>query len=87
MSYKVLLESTAERDIQHLARDILKRIDSKLEALARDPRPHGVTKLQGREGTGWRVRVGDYRILYTIDDDSKTVYVYRIRSRGNAYRL
>ena len=86
MSYEVRLESSAEHDLEQLSRDMLRRIDSKLVALARNPRPRGVVKLQGREGLGWRVRVGGYRILYTIDDEANVVTVYRIRPRGSAYR-
>lgn len=63
MSYAVRLESGAEHDLEHLPKDILKRIDSKLTSLANNPGPRRVTKLQGREGLGWRVRVGEYRIL------------------------
>jgi mRNA interferase RelE/StbE len=86
VSYKLRLESAAEHDLEHISRDMLRRIDSKLTTLARNPRPRGAIKLQGRECIGWRVRIGDYRILYTIDDDSKIVSVYRIRPRGSAYR-
>ena len=87
MSYSVQLEGTAERDLAHVSRDVLRRIDAKLTSLAKNPRPHGAAKLQGREGVGWRVRVGDYRVLYTIDDASRVVSVYRVRARGNAYRF
>jgi mRNA interferase RelE/StbE len=86
VNYAVLLESSAERDLKRLPRDVLRRVDAVLRALAQNPRPRGVIKLQGREGEGWRVRVGDYRILYTIDDQRRVVSVYRIRSRPTAYR-
>jgi len=43
-------------------------------------------KLRGREGEGWRVRVGDYRILYTVDEADRVVSVYRIAYRARAYR-
>ncbi len=86
MSYTLRLEATAERDLGHLSRDVLRRVDSKLMSLARNPRPRGAIKLEGREGLGWRIRVGEYRILYTIDDNTKVVSVYRIRPRGDAYR-
>lgn len=85
MSYVVQLERAAEHDLRHVPKDVLRRIDAKLAALGRDPRPQGAVKLQGREGQGWRIRVGDYRILYTIDDSASLVLVYRIRPRGSAY--
>ena len=86
MNYTVRLASSAERDLKRLAGDVLRRIDAKLQSLAGDPRPRGAVKLQGAEGEGWRVRVGNYRILYTIDDRVRVVLVYRIRPRPTAYR-
>ena len=86
MSYTVRLESSAEHDLRHLPPDVLRRIDAKLTALAREPRPRGATKLHGRQGNGWRVRVGEYRLLYTVDAAAQVVSVYRIRPRGSAYR-
>jgi mRNA interferase RelE/StbE len=65
---------------------MLQRIDAKLRALAENSRPRGACKLEGRDGEGWRVRVDDYRILYTIDDEQRIVSVYRIRPRPKAYR-
>ena len=86
MNYTVRLESSAERDMKRLTHDVLRRVDAKLQSLAREPRPRGVAKLQGSEGEGFRVRVGNYRILYTIDDGTRTVSVYRVRPRPTAYR-
>jgi mRNA interferase RelE/StbE len=86
VSYTVRLESRAERQLKALPDDVLRRVDAKLRALATIPRPRGVKKLQGREGEGWRVRVGDYRILYTVDDAARLVSVYRIDLRARAYR-
>ena len=86
MTYQVRLENAAERDLEHVPREVLRRIDAKLVALGTDPRPRCVTKLQGREGAGWRIRVGDYRILYTIDDEAGVVFVYRIGPRGSVFK-
>ena len=86
MSYTVAVETSAERDLKRLPRDILRRVDAELMALSQNPRPHGIVKLQGREGEGWRIRIGAYRILYTIDDDARIVSVYRIRLRARVYR-
>jgi mRNA interferase RelE/StbE len=80
------LETSAEREIKRLSQDILRRVDATLLSLALNPRPRGVVKLAGREGEGWRVRVGSYRILYTIDDEAQIVSIYRIRPRSIAYR-
>lgn len=86
MNYTIAVETSAERDLSRITGKMLQRIDAKLRALADDPRPRGACKLEGREGEGWRVRVGDYRILYTIDDKKHVVSVYRIRPRSKAYR-
>ena len=86
MSYTIRLEGRAERQLKALPDAVLRRVDAKLRALAMTPRPKGVKKLQGREGEGWRVRVGDYRILYTIDDGERLVSVYRIDLRARVYR-
>jgi mRNA interferase RelE/StbE len=56
-----------------------------IESLAEDPRPRGALKLTGT-ASSWRVRVGDWRVLYTIDDNQRVVDVAAIRHRGDAYR-
>jgi len=86
VSYMVRLESAAERALKALPGDMLRRVDARLRTLAVNPRPQGVKKLQAREGEGWRVRVGDYRILYTVDDAAHLISVYRIAPRACAYR-
>lgn len=86
MNYAVLLESQAEKDLLPIPKRVLKRIDAKLQSLSHIPRPKGATKLRGKESEGWRIRVGDYRILYQINDTDKVVRVYRIKHRREAYR-
>ena len=86
MSYVVQLERGAERELKRLPDRVLRAVDAKLVALSRNPRLRGTVKLRGREAEGWRVRAGEYRILFTIDESKKVVSVYRIRHRGAAYR-
>ena len=86
MKYAELLESQAEKDLIPIPKRILSRIDKKLQSLSRAPRPKGATKLRGKESEGWRIRVGDYRILYQVNDIDKTIHVYRIKHRRDAYR-
>jgi len=64
--------------------DIYIRIISALHALADDPRPHGVKKLKGYRDY-WRIRVGDYRIIYAIQDNRLLVIVIRIGHRRDVY--
>lgn len=63
---------------------IHKRISEKILPLDPNPRPPGSKKLQGEEG--YRFRIGDYRALYTIDDQTKHVFVYSVAHRREAYR-
>lgn len=83
--YTLLLKATAEKDLRKLPRSILERIHPRLLALRMDPRPTGAIKLAG-DLEGWRVRVGDYRIVYIIDDDARTVTIVRVRHRREVYR-
>ena len=83
-SYRVLLTSSAERELKKLPANIVARIISRLESLAYDPRPAGCKKLQGGDRE-WRIRVGDYRVIYTISDKKFLVEVTRIRHRSEVY--
>jgi mRNA interferase RelE/StbE len=83
--YRIQLKPAARRDLVGLPRDALKRIDEKIRSLAGTPRPFGVEKLSG-EHSIFRVRVGEYRILYSVDDRDCTVLVTRIRHRREVYR-
>ena len=86
MAYTIHLERRAEREFRRLPREAIRRIDAVFRQLASNPRPDGVVKLSGRTASGWRVRVGEYRILYQIDDGRNRVDVYRIKHRREAYR-
>lgn len=86
MSYTVLLERAVEKELRNLPAQMLKRIDNRLLALSDKPWPRGVGKLKGKEGEGWRIKVGDYRILYIVDETQKVIKVYRIKHRREAYR-
>ncbi|MCI0440095.1 MAG: type II toxin-antitoxin system RelE/ParE family toxin [Chloroflexi bacterium] len=86
MNYAVILERTAERQLRNLPQSLRRRIDLLIERLSNNPRPRGAIKLSGRTNEGWRVRVGEYRILYTINDRERVVSIYRIAHRREAYR-
>ena len=83
--YALLIKRSAERDLRRLPRALFERVNERILVLRDDPRPHGVRKLAGVL-EGWRVRVGDYRILYQIDDEAKTVTIVRVKHRREAYR-
>ena len=86
MIYLVELENRAIRELRDLPVQTARRVDRAIEGLARNPLPSGALKVRGRVGDGWRIRVGDYRILYTVDDEQSLVRIYRIRHRREAYR-
>jgi mRNA interferase RelE/StbE len=82
--YFVALTSSAEKELNKLSGQLIARLMPRLENLASNPRPPGCKKLRGGDGE-WRIRVGDYRLVYTIDDAKLVVEVTRIRNRSVAY--
>ena len=83
MMYQIVLARSARKEFLHLPDDVSDRITRKLRELQDTPRPVGMKKLAGREG--FRVRVGDYRILYQIEDEAQTVTIVRVRHRREVY--
>lgn len=87
--YKLDLSPAAARDLRHLAKRVgaeqLKSIDEKIRSLALVPRPDGCEKLSGT-GDVYRIRDGDYRILYAVLDDSRRVEIARVGNRKDIYR-
>lgn len=83
--YNVKLMPRAQNDLDDFTGKLLLRFEEAILGLYNEPRPHNSKKLSGG-GSRWRVRVGDYRILYDIDDSQKIVNVYRIAHRREVYR-
>jgi mRNA interferase RelE/StbE len=83
-SCSLLIKSSAAKELEDLPPRDRKRAVSKIQRLAADPRPVGAEKLSGQEK--YRIRQGDYRILYLIDDVETSVVVVRIGHRSDAYR-
>jgi len=83
--YEVLIERTAERDLRSLSSPLFLRIIPHIRALAENPRPAGCHKLAGSKND-WRIRIGDYRVIYEVDDRQKLVKVFRVRHRREVYR-
>ena len=84
MSYAVVIESGAARDIRRLPPGVRERVIRAAHALANDPRPPGCLKLQGR-GNQYRIRVGDYRVIYEIEDEVLIVLVVEVGRRDRIY--
>ncbi|HEY5161697.1 MAG TPA: type II toxin-antitoxin system RelE/ParE family toxin [Terriglobales bacterium] len=84
-SYRVALTASTEKELHGLPTKVVARIMPRLEHLALAPRPPGCKKLKGGDKE-WRIRVGDYRIVYVIDDTARTVDVTRIAHRREVYK-
>ena len=81
--YVVRLTAAAQKQLDKLPNETAERIGAAVVKLAFDPRPPGVVKLTGQEG--YRIRVGNYRVLYTIEDAVLLVEVVKVGQRGNFY--
>jgi len=83
-SYHLDTSATAQKEIDALPDAVVSRVDDKIKSLAYNPRPPACTKLKGYKDL-WRVRVGDWRVLYLIDDQDKRVSVVRVKHRREVY--
>ena len=83
-SYAVELKPPARKELEALPDNVLSRVVRRLEALGENPRAAGCKKLKGYKDH-WRVRVGDWRVVYIIDDAAKVVSVTRIAHRREVY--
>lgn len=84
MNYTISILRRAQKELGGLPAQAYERIRDSILALAQDPRPPGCVKLTNREG--WRIRVGDYRVIYEIDDKQKIVTILSIGHRRDIYR-
>jgi mRNA interferase RelE/StbE len=82
--YKVFVKKSAEKELASIPPKDFGKLRDKLKSLAHQPRPHGCEKLEGQER--YRIRHGDWRAVYTIDDQTKTVTIYKIGNRREVYR-
>ena len=83
--FEVILKSSVEKDFRALPKNILIKILSAIENLAQEPFPNQTSKLEGTEQT-YRIRVGDYRIVYEVDRTQKIVNILYVRHRREVYR-
>jgi len=86
VKYRVLIDARAAKQLEKLPKSAVQRIDAAIAALSGAPRPTGVKMLRGKLHPGWRVRVGDYRVLYRIDDAAGEVKIFEIGHRREIYR-
>lgn len=83
--YSVVFARSARKELEGLPETIRRRVVSHIEQLASKPRPTGVRKLVGSEDL-WRLRIGDYRVIYAVHNERKLVDIVCVRHRKDAYR-
>lgn len=86
MSYKIAIAKKAVKELSALPLKINGQIVKAIDDLKEEPRPAGCKKLKGESEDIWRIRVGDYRILYFIEDTIKIVEIRRIGNRKDIYK-
>lgn len=84
MTYKVTILRRAQKELGALAGEAYDRVRDAIAGLAEDPRSPGCLKLTGRDG--WRIRIGNYRVVYEIDDSGQVVTVLHVGHRRDVYR-
>ena len=85
MNYVIKIPKSAQKQIDNLSNTVKDRILEKIESLEIEPRPFGVVKLKNSERE-YRLRVGDYRVRYEIDDAKKTILILQCKHRREVYR-
>jgi mRNA interferase RelE/StbE len=83
-SYNLFVKKSAERELRALPKQDLRRVTERLLRLSHNPRPPGCEKLSGHDQ--YRIRQGDYRIVYAIDDAARVVTLVKIGHRRDVYR-
>jgi len=84
--YTITFARSARKELERLSANVVGQIFPKIEALAQNPRPPGCRKLRGFENL-WRIRIGDYRVIYQVFEDEKVVDIVAVRHRSQVYRL
>jgi mRNA interferase RelE/StbE len=83
--YRLSFARSAGKELDRLDPPVAKRVMSAIEKLAQNPRPPGCVKLHGSQDE-WRIRIGDWRVVYSVNDKTKTVDVAAVRHRSDVYR-
>ena len=82
--YQIRLKHSAEKDLDQLEGETWNKVSAAIFALGNTPRPHGCVRLATSEA--YRIRVGDYRVIYNVDDETHTVTISSVSHRKDAYR-
>ena len=84
--YKIIVDQSAEKDLSSLPKEVVRRVVKVIDKLANDPKPSGVKKLKASDESLYRVRSGNYRIVYAVTEEIKIINIRRIRHRKDVYR-
>ena len=84
--YQITFKQSANKELQQIPKTVIGKIVHAIEGLETEPRPVGVKKLKGSEEDLYRIRVGDYRIIYAINDTIKIVNIRKIGHRKDIYK-
>lgn len=84
--YRIVIEKKAAKALKELPEGIINKVINAIDALKENPVPKGSLKLKGRFKSGYRLRVGDYRVLYTINEEYKEVSIFQVGHRREIYR-
>jgi mRNA interferase RelE/StbE len=84
--YAITISQSALKELQRLQKPTVKKIERAITELANNPRPAGVKKLKGNTEDLYRIRSGDYRVVYSIEDEIKVVDIRKIGHRKDIYR-
>lgn len=85
-TYQVIISKAAGKELRQFPKSAIEKLYNKMMSLANEPRPEGCLKLQGSKEDLWRIRVGDYRIIYSVDDVICIVEVRHMGNRKDVYK-
>jgi mRNA interferase RelE/StbE len=85
MSYAIAISKSVQKQIDNLPNDVIERVIEKIQNLASEPRPDGIVKLKGSDNE-YRIRIGDYRVRYEIDDETQLIQILQCKHRKDVYR-
>ncbi len=83
--YQVIISKVAGKELRQFPKNVIEKVYTKMLSLADNPRPNGCKKLEGYNENLWRVRVGDYRIIYSVDDIICIVDIRHVGNRKDIY--
>jgi len=83
--YRIVIKKSAAKELELLPSKVLPAVTKAILNLSNQPRPSGCKKLKGQSGYLWRIRIGDYRVIYSIDDVIKIIDVQKVGHRKDIY--